>query len=197
MFLFIICIILFFSVYACDQCYGKGYSIIFEECPLCLGEGKISPAYYGKNIGLKRWTENLWTGNQYNVRHKSYSLYDCPVCSRSNNDGMLKTIKECENCKHDLTSLNKQNFRTIIRNMKIYKVPIDFKPVDEQENSFFWTKVAYEMKNSWKFDSKRAQMLLAQRLSGKWLFDVASIRYNNLNHDTSISQLKRRMCFED
>ena len=155
--------------------------IEYKECPLCLGSGKVSPAYYSKNTGVTRWTENIVTGHVLDINNKSYSLFNCPVCHKSDEKGQLKSIDKCTEtpkCEQKSTKQAKLDKNIFLAWMKRYNIPQKLITETKSFDDFEFSKIVYEAKHSWIFDtSKRIRLLLAQRITGDWMTEEAT--YNN------------------
>ena len=176
------CIALSISVtMACPKCNDRGYVYENKECPLCEGYGTVSPAYYGKAVGVTRWTvtESFigaakigeWESEK---KYKKYTFAKCPVCTNSKFPGKIKSAKECD-CGKDLKKLNTQNYNIFLR-MLSKENAASLKAGDNfpKPGEFFWTRLFVE-KGNWKMDSKNKQSLLCQAIADKW--DVEDARY--------------------
>lgn len=97
-FIISLCLISLFAFGKCEHC--KGHDIIEStiQCPLCLGYGNVSPAWYNLSIGNTRWMETTyWTGLQTksNIRHKLFSFKACPFCVKSKKPGSIVWTHLC------------------------------------------------------------------------------------------------------
>lgn len=86
------CVIGALAFAKCDKCGGKGLFEMEIQCPLCLGYGNVSPAWFNLSVGNTRWTETTyWTGLQTksDVHNKLFSFKTCPFCAKSKRPGSI------------------------------------------------------------------------------------------------------------
>ncbi len=146
---------------SCDKCKDKGYVKERVECYLCKGEETVSPSYYGNDVEteLHRKRAHYWEWEK-----KQYSRTPCPLCRKSKDRGNIETISPCS-CGKNLKALNKKNYGEFVRMAKSMKVRMP-KGVDQE--AFYWTKLMYEKRNNWIWDSKNKAKLLEQALNRKY-----------------------------
>ena len=138
----------------------------------------MSPAYYGNAVGVTRWTttESFIGGVKVGEwdsekKYKKYSMTACPLCKRSKKQGRIQTIALCS-CGKDLSKVNVKNYKDFASMAKSQKIPMPTKPA---KDDFFWTKLLYEKRNNWQWDSKNKAKLLEQALNDK--YDLEGAHY--------------------
>lgn len=146
---------------SCDKCKDKGYVKERVECYLCKGEKTVSPSYYGNVVQTGIWRERL-DGDRY--MKKTYSQTPCPLCRKSKERGNIDTISPCS-CGKNLKALNRKNCKEFASMAKSQKVRM---PEEVDQEDFYWTKLMYEKRNNWLWDSKNKTKLLEQALNRKY-----------------------------
>lgn len=172
---FLCCYMCYVGFSMCTNCNDKGFCDTYINCYLCDGHGTVSPAYYGQDTGVTRWTstEYFICGVKFidlEKKYKKYSFSKCPLCRNSKHNGKIHTIDYCSVCNKDLTKQNIKNFNKIMSLAKKLNVKSD-----KNNNEFFWTKLMYEMRNNWMFDIKNKDRLLSQGISEE--YDIESANY--------------------
>lgn len=162
----------------CDKCKDSGYEKVFVDCYLCQGHKTVSPSYYGNAVGVTRWTvestyiQGVKVGEwESEKRYKKYSMIACPLCKNSKRRGKIHTIRPCS-CGRDLKDLNRQNCKRLKGLLKSLKIE-QKKPVDEAD--FFWTRLMFEKRNNWLWDSKNKKKTLSQAINDE--YDVEGANY--------------------
>ena len=104
-------------------------------------------------------------------KYKKYSMTACPLCKRSKKQGRIQTIAPCS-CGKDLSKVNAKNNKDFASMARSQKIPMPTKPT---KDDFFWTKLLYEKRNNWQWDSKNKDKLLEQALNDK--YDLEGAHY--------------------
>ena len=175
--LWIILFVLFFThtLFAwCEKCNNKGYVKTNIKCYLCKGETRISPAWWDQSVGETTWQSLTYYGVEVassDYKYKKFTWHYCPLCHKNKKSETFTTIIECK-CGKDLTKENIKNYKDLKKLAKKYDIEIDNSRID---NDFFWTKIMFEKRNNWEFNSKNAKRLLKQALNED--YDLKSANY--------------------
>lgn len=170
----IIVLLLSTNSYAwCVTCSNKGYTKTYEECYLCSGKSRISPAWWDQSVGETTWSVLSFKGVEVargDKKYKKFTLHHCPVCRNSKKPGQVETIVECS-CKKNISKENIKNYNDLMKlankfNLKILS--------DKNNDDFYWTKVMFEKRNSWQYDNKNAKRLLLQALNNNYDIEGAT-----------------------
>ena len=146
---------------SCDKCKDKGYVKERVECYLCKGEKTVSPSYYGNVVEAEI---NRKRAHYWEWENKKYSQTPCPLCRKSKERGNIDTISPCS-CGKNLKALNRKNCKEFASMAKSQKVRM---PEEVDQEDFYWTKLMYEKRNNWLWDSKNKTKLLEQALNRKY-----------------------------